>query len=87
METKLLKVLEDLYEIRVHLERKSFSAVHRRRIDRTIRTVRNMLESSSPIARPRSAKWLFLKSSVGIGLIYKSVEWVAHIVKSMIQGE
>ena len=87
METKLLKVLEDLYEIRVHLERKSFSAVQRRRVDRSIRIVRNMLVSSPKVTKPTAKVWPFLKSSVGIGLLFKGVDWVLHTVKSIIQGE
>lgn len=87
MNTKLLKVLEDLHEIRVHLERKRFSTVQRRRIDRAIRTIRNMLSAGNPVEKPRRALWIFLRSTLGYGLFVKSMEWIARLVESIIQSE
>ena len=87
MNTKLLKVLEDLFEIRANLERKRFSAVQRRRIDRAIRTLRNMLVSDGAVVKPRRKFVGFLREAVGFGLFVRGMYWLVRIVESVIQSE
>lgn len=87
MKVKLLKVLEDLYEIRAHLEHKRFSTVQRRRVDRVIRAVREMLLANSPSNKPCTGFWNYVRSGINIGLAAKTFSWIESVIKSIIQSE
>lgn len=87
MNINLLKVLEDLYEIRADLERKRFSAVQRRRVDRVIRAIRQVLLSGSPTDRPRMGFWHYVRTGVNVGLAVKAFVWIERIIQSIIQSE
>lgn len=87
MNTKLLKVLEDLYEIRAHLRHKRFSVVQRRRIDRVTIAIREMFISDCPTAKPCASFWRYVRGGINVGLIVKAFTWIERVIKSTIQGE
>lgn len=87
MNIKLLKVLEDLYEIRANLERKRFSAVQRRRIDRVTRAIEEMLLADCPTGKSRAGFWHYARWGINLGLIVKAYIWIARIIESTTQSE
>jgi len=46
-----------------------------------------MLAMDKEVEKPRRTLWVFLRGTVGYGLFIKSMEWIARIAESIIQGE
>lgn len=87
MNVKLLKVLEDLYEIRANLERKRFSTVQRRSIDRVIRAIQDMLLAGNSPVKPCASFWHYVRGAINVGLVVKAFIWITRIIQSFTGSE